>query len=164
MLLVGRQEGHLACKNWVVRYGHGYLSGASIMCRVDIIPQLNQSVEWHRCFTDQMPFLLLNRQCQSSQGNLNHWPRPGQITHCLVPSWSTSGLLREEECQSLCAGCPTWYPVLGSCPAKVFQKESTLHVHMSEFSETSHCCVHVCMSQIIIQNSQSASSHSALNI
>jgi len=27
MLLVGRQEGHLACKNWVVRYRHGYLSG-----------------------------------------------------------------------------------------------------------------------------------------
>jgi len=26
-LLVGRQEGHLACKNWVVRYWHGYLSG-----------------------------------------------------------------------------------------------------------------------------------------
>ena len=27
-LLVGRQEGHPACKNWVVRYWHGYLSGA----------------------------------------------------------------------------------------------------------------------------------------
>jgi len=27
-LLVGRQEGHLACKNWVMRYRHGYLSGA----------------------------------------------------------------------------------------------------------------------------------------
>jgi len=27
-LLVGWQEGHLACKNWVVRYWHGYLSGA----------------------------------------------------------------------------------------------------------------------------------------
>jgi len=23
-LLVGRQEGHPACKNWVVRYWHGY--------------------------------------------------------------------------------------------------------------------------------------------
>jgi len=28
MLLVGRQEGHLPCRNWVVRYRHGYLSGA----------------------------------------------------------------------------------------------------------------------------------------
>ena len=28
MLLVGWQEGHLACKNWVVRYWLGYLSGA----------------------------------------------------------------------------------------------------------------------------------------
>jgi len=28
MLLVGRQEGHPACKNWVVRYWRGYLSGA----------------------------------------------------------------------------------------------------------------------------------------
>jgi len=27
-LLVGRQEGHPACKNWVARYWHGYLSGA----------------------------------------------------------------------------------------------------------------------------------------
>jgi len=27
-LLDGRQEGHPACKNWVVRYWHGYLSGA----------------------------------------------------------------------------------------------------------------------------------------
>ena len=27
MLLVGWQEGHLACKNWVVRYWRGYLSG-----------------------------------------------------------------------------------------------------------------------------------------
>jgi len=27
-LLVGWQEGHLACKNWVVRYWHGFLSGA----------------------------------------------------------------------------------------------------------------------------------------
>jgi len=27
-LLVGRQEGHSACKNWVVRYWRGYLSGA----------------------------------------------------------------------------------------------------------------------------------------
>jgi len=27
MLLVGRQEGHPACKNWVVRYWRGYLSG-----------------------------------------------------------------------------------------------------------------------------------------
>jgi len=26
-LLVGRQEGHPACKNWVVRYWRGYLSG-----------------------------------------------------------------------------------------------------------------------------------------
>ena len=31
MLLVGRQEEHAACKNWVVRYWHGYLSGA--MCK-----------------------------------------------------------------------------------------------------------------------------------
>ena len=30
-LLIGRQEGHLTCKNWVVRYWHGCLSGAS--CR-----------------------------------------------------------------------------------------------------------------------------------
>ena len=30
-LLVGRQEGHPACKNWVVGYWHGYLSGA--MCK-----------------------------------------------------------------------------------------------------------------------------------
>jgi len=28
MLLVGRQEGHPACKNGVVRYWGGYLSGA----------------------------------------------------------------------------------------------------------------------------------------
>ena len=28
MLLVGRQKWHLACKNWVVRYWRGYLSGA----------------------------------------------------------------------------------------------------------------------------------------
>ena len=27
-LLVGHQEEHLACKNWVMRYWHGYLSGA----------------------------------------------------------------------------------------------------------------------------------------
>jgi len=26
-LLVGRQEGHPACKSWLVRYWHGYLSG-----------------------------------------------------------------------------------------------------------------------------------------
>jgi len=31
-LLVGRQEGHLACKNRVVGYWHGYLSGAR--CRL----------------------------------------------------------------------------------------------------------------------------------
>ena len=30
--LVGRQEGHPACKNWVVRCWHGYLSGAR--CRL----------------------------------------------------------------------------------------------------------------------------------
>jgi len=29
MLLVEGQEGHLACKNWVVRYCQGYLSAAS---------------------------------------------------------------------------------------------------------------------------------------
>jgi len=28
MLLVGLQEGHPACENWVMRYWHGYLSGA----------------------------------------------------------------------------------------------------------------------------------------
>jgi len=28
MLLVGQQEAHLACKNWVVGCWHGYLSGA----------------------------------------------------------------------------------------------------------------------------------------
>jgi len=28
MLLVRQQEGHLACKNWVVRCWHGYLSEA----------------------------------------------------------------------------------------------------------------------------------------
>ena len=32
MLLVGRQEGHLACKKWVVRCWHGYLSAAR--CRL----------------------------------------------------------------------------------------------------------------------------------
>ena len=32
MLLVGRQEGHPACKNWVVGCWHGYLSGAR--CRL----------------------------------------------------------------------------------------------------------------------------------
>ena len=31
-LLVGRQEGHRACKNWVVGCWHGYLSGAR--CRL----------------------------------------------------------------------------------------------------------------------------------
>ena len=31
-LLVGRQEGHPVCKNWVVGYWHGYLSGAR--CRL----------------------------------------------------------------------------------------------------------------------------------
>jgi len=31
MLLVGQQEGHPVCKNWVMRYWRGYLSGA--MCR-----------------------------------------------------------------------------------------------------------------------------------
>jgi len=31
MLLVGQQEGHPACKNCVVRYWHGYLSG--IRCK-----------------------------------------------------------------------------------------------------------------------------------
>jgi len=44
-LLVGRQEGHLACKNWVVRYWRGYLSGArckmiciwSIWCHCHLI-------------------------------------------------------------------------------------------------------------------------------
>ena len=32
MLLVGRQEGHPACKNWVVGFWRGYLSGAR--CRL----------------------------------------------------------------------------------------------------------------------------------
>jgi len=27
MLFIGWQEGHPACKNWFVRYWHGYLSG-----------------------------------------------------------------------------------------------------------------------------------------
>jgi len=31
MLLVGRQEGHLVCKNCVVRYWRAYLSG--VMCK-----------------------------------------------------------------------------------------------------------------------------------
>ena len=30
-LLVGRQEEHPACKNWVVRYWHGYLSFFSLL-------------------------------------------------------------------------------------------------------------------------------------
>jgi len=32
MLMVGWQEGRLACKNWVLRYWHGYLSGARCKC------------------------------------------------------------------------------------------------------------------------------------
>ena len=32
MLLVGRQEGHPACKNWVVGCWHGYLSGDMQTC------------------------------------------------------------------------------------------------------------------------------------
>ena len=36
MLLVGRQEGHPACKNWVMVYWHGYLSGAR--CRLAYSP------------------------------------------------------------------------------------------------------------------------------
>ena len=35
-LLVGRQEGHPACKNWAVRYWRGYLSGAR--CRLAYVP------------------------------------------------------------------------------------------------------------------------------
>ena len=35
-LLVGRQEGHPACKNWVVGCWHGYLSGAR--CRLAYCP------------------------------------------------------------------------------------------------------------------------------
>ena len=35
-LLVGRQEGHPACKNWVVGCWHGYLSGGS--CRLALCP------------------------------------------------------------------------------------------------------------------------------
>jgi len=34
--LVGRQEGHPACKNWVVGCWHGYLSGA--WCRFAYVP------------------------------------------------------------------------------------------------------------------------------
>ena len=33
---VRQQEGHPACKNWVVRYWHGYLSGSR--CMVQLIP------------------------------------------------------------------------------------------------------------------------------
>jgi len=40
MLLVGQQEGHPACKNWVVRYWHGYLSGegANDLHMVQLMP------------------------------------------------------------------------------------------------------------------------------
>jgi len=37
-MMVGRQEGHSACKNWVVRCWHGYLSGAR--CRLAYMAQL----------------------------------------------------------------------------------------------------------------------------
>ena len=35
-LLVGQQEGHLACNNWVARCWHGYLSG--VRCRLAYVP------------------------------------------------------------------------------------------------------------------------------
>ena len=37
-LLVGRQEGHPACKNWVVRCWRGYLSGGADLHIVQLMP------------------------------------------------------------------------------------------------------------------------------
>jgi len=39
-------------------------------------------------FKGHMPFLSLNQQCQSIEGNSQHWTQPGKITHWLI-HWRT---------------------------------------------------------------------------
>jgi len=48
-LLVGRQEGHPACKNWVVGYWRGYLSGAR--CRLAYGPADATATHCLSCFS-----------------------------------------------------------------------------------------------------------------
>jgi len=49
MLVVGRQEGHLACKNWVVRYWHGCCleRGANDLYMVQLMPLLPRHLLLH---------------------------------------------------------------------------------------------------------------------
>ena len=67
MLLVGRQEGHLACKNWAVGCWCGYLSGAR--CRQQIPLPLTVS-----CFSKiqtGLPFWYRPTQVVPEKGPLN---------------------------------------------------------------------------------------------
>jgi len=74
MLLVGRQERHPACKNWVVGYWHGYLSGAT--CRLAYMAQLMPLPLTVSCFSKiQTGFTFLVPAHPGSPGKMavNRW-------------------------------------------------------------------------------------------
>ena len=64
-LLVWQQEGHLACKNWVVRYWHGYLSEA--LCK-----RFAYSHSWCYCH----PIIFCSSKIQN---DLPYWCRFIQV-------------------------------------------------------------------------------------
>jgi len=72
-LLAGRQEGHPACKNWVVRYWRGYLSGARYKwfayCPADATPIMSCSTK----IQNGLPFWCWLTQVVLEKRPLNGW-------------------------------------------------------------------------------------------
>jgi len=88
MLLVGRQEGHPACKNWVVGCWCGYVWVKVQICiwpswchcySLSFAP-VNPDWQWHQLnhvqictLTNTQPFLLTNQQRQSTESQYPLW-------------------------------------------------------------------------------------------
>ena len=90
MLLIGWQEGHPACKNWVVRYWRGYLSGAR--CRFAYGPADATAIHCLLLQKDGFIFLVPAHLCSSGQKAVVLFYVTAISALCEQHLWSINGL------------------------------------------------------------------------
>jgi len=81
-----------------------------------IVPKDNFSLVINGVFTGQMTttFLSLNQQCQTSNGNSEHWPNQTKPTTGIIWSWSTTDSQGKVTSNSYYAGSSSPYPITTS--------------------------------------------------
>ena len=111
MLLVGRQEGHAACKNWVVGCYHGYLSGAR--CRLAYGPADASATAHSLSLASVKSWLVLPFWYRLNRVVPEKWPLNGCVCVCVCVLYHLRDIASfiskfADFIYPICICCPSW--------------------------------------------------------